>query len=563
MARIIFYVSAIIVLCSSISFAAQGTFRVKVFPAPPNLTASVNFSEPSGNNILDAEETGKLILTLRNGGKGDAFDVRGEISADKNIRGLRFEKNVLLGTIPAGKSMAWEVPIKTDEDIPTAELRFTISIKEANGFDPDPVRIVFKTKSFEPPSLIVADMGIDDQNKNSRVEPMEIVEVTARIQNVGHGDARSVSVDLEIGANVFLAGEAVTRFDLGSLPSGKFKDVKFAFYTNRRIPDGEKIPISLKINEARPQFRVAKALDLRMNAPQRRTDEIVITGAEEKPKGEIVVAGGLSVDVDIQIPEGRKAGPNDIAVIIGNKSYSAAGIPNVEFADHDARIVREYLVKTFGFQPANIIFEENATLAKFNNIFGSETHHQGQLFNWVKEGVSEVFIYYVGHGAPDLKSQEAYFVPVDGNPQYIATNGYKLQTLYRNLSMLPAKKITIVVDACFSGNSDRGLLLKGISPAMIKVKKEYAGPGNASIITSAAVDQVSTWYPEKRHSLFTYYFLKGLQGEADVNKDKRITVGEMKTYLKEHVPYMARRLKSVEQHPVVQGNESDVLVVLK
>jgi predicted small secreted protein len=265
----------------------------------------------------------------------------------------------------------------------------------------------------------------------------------------------------------------------------------------------------------------------------------------------------------MNIPEGRKAGPNDIAVVIGNKSYSAPGIPSVEFADRDAVIMKEYLLRTFGFKPENIIYVENATLAQFNNIFGSETHHQGQLFNWVKEGVSEVFIYYVGHGAPDLKSQEAYFVPVDGNPQYIATNGYRLQTLYKNLSMLPAKKITLVVDACFSGNSDRGLLFKDISPAMIRVKKEYAGPANASIITSAAVDQVSAWYPEKRHSLFTYFFLKGLQGEADANKDKRITAGEMKAYLKEHVPYMARRLKSVEQHPVVQGNESDVLVMLK
>jgi len=40
-------------------------------------------------------------------------------------------------------------------------------------------------------------------------------------------------------------------------------------------------------------------------------------------------------------------------------------------------------------------------------------------------------------------------------------------------------------------------------------------------------------------------------------------VGELSTYLKEHVPYMARRLKGVEQQPVVMGNDSDVLVRLK
>jgi len=81
-------------------------------------------------------------------------------------------------------------------------------------------------------------------------------------------------------------------------------------------------------------------------------------------------------------------------------------------------------------------------------------------------------------------------------------------------------------------------------------------------MTSAAMDQVSTWYPEKRHSLFTYYFLKGIQGDADANKDSIITVHEMKTYLNEHVPYMARRLNNIEQKPVVTGDDKAVLVRL-
>lgn len=297
------------------------------------------------------------------------------------------------------------------------------------------------------------------------------------------------------------------------------------------------------------------------NVPQKKIEGIPVKGSEDRGKGEI--AGGLSVDVDMQIPEGQKAGKYDVAVIIGNKNYSASGSPNVDFADRDARIMKEYLIKTFGYDPESIIYAEDAGFAKFNEIFGSERDHRGRLSNMVKDGVSKVFIYYVGHGAPDLETSEAYFVPVDANPQYIKTSGYRLQTFYNNLSKIPAKKITIVLDSCFSGSSEKGMLFKGISPAMVKVKKEYQGPSNAVIITSAAVDQVSVWYPEKRHSLFTYYFLKGLQGDADANKDGKITIGEMKEYLKEHVPYMARRLSGTEQQPVVTGNDSEVIVALK
>ena len=123
--------------------------------------------------------------------------------------------------------------------------------------------------------------------------------------------------------------------------------------------------------------------------------------------------------------------------------------------------------------------------------------------------------------------------------------------------------MTVVLDACFSGNSGSGMLFKNISPTLVKVKKEFRGPAGAVLMTSAAVDQVSTWYREKRHSLFTYFFLKGLQSEADTNKDGKITVGEMDNYLKENVPYMARKLTGNEQNPVVTGNASDVIAVMK
>ena len=45
--------------------------------------------------------------------------------------------------------------------------------------------------------------------------------------------------------------------------------------------------------------------------------------------------------------------------------------------------------------------------------------------------------------------------------------------------------------------------------------------------------------------------------------DEAVTPGELSDYLKEHVPYMARRLKGVEQQPVIMGNAGDVLAVLK
>lgn len=552
-----------LILLSSPVFAERGKTKISVFPLPPQLSATVQFYEPSGNNFLDADETGKLVITVQNSGKGDAFDVRAELRTDNKLRGLSYDKTLPIGTVPSGGSVTKEISIKAAEDIPTDSVSFEIVIKEPKGFDASPLKIAFKTKAFEPPKLVVADVGIEDQNKNYRVEPMEIVELTVRVQNMGTGDAREVSVDIQPGENVFLAGEAVTHFSLGNISAGKFKDVKFMFYTNNRIANGEQIPITVQINEKRPKFNMAQALNLTMNDPRKKIQEVFVPARESERQTSIQVAGGLSVDVDLNIPEGERAGKFDVAVVIGNKNYSSSGIPDVEFADRDARIMKEYLIRAFGYDPENILYYEDATYARFRELFGSKRDPKGKLYSFVKEKESRVFIYYVGHGAPDLESGDAYFVPVDATPQYIASNGYPLQTFYENLSKIPAKKITIVLDACFSGNSEKGLLFKNISPAMVKVKKQYASPANALLMTSSAVDQVSAWFPEKRHSLFTYYFLKGLQGEADLNRDKKITMGEMREYLKEHVPYMARRLSGIEQTPVITGNDQEVIMQLK
>lgn len=263
------------------------------------------------------------------------------------------------------------------------------------------------------------------------------------------------------------------------------------------------------------------------------------------------------------IPHGKKAGRYDIAVIIGNGNYSSTGTPNVDFAMQDAQAMKAYLISAFGYDPANIIYSENATLTKLNEIFGTESNYQGKLFKWVKPGKSRVFIYYVGHGAPDQQTGEGYFVPVDANPQYISTSGYKLSTFYENLARIPAASKVVVLDACFSGSSAGGQLQKGVSGLTARLKSEPKATIAADLLlTSANMDQVASWYPEKRHSLFTYFFLKGIQGEADSNKDGKITMGEMKTWLNDQVPYMARRLTGNEQQPMMLGKDEDELVVL-
>jgi len=268
------------------------------------------------------------------------------------------------------------------------------------------------------------------------------------------------------------------------------------------------------------------------------------------------------VNVDTDIPRGKVSNPDAIAVIIGNGKYEHPDVPSVSYAINDASVFREYLEKLVGVKPGMVIFETNANLSTFNTIFGTKDNPKGKLNRFVKPDKSDVYIYYSGHGAPDPDSKLGYFVPVDCDPSAVALSGYSLQTFYDNLAKLSARSVTVVIDACFSGQSDAGLLLQEMSPVFIEAN-QGAALANGVIYTSAKRDQVSTWYDEMKHSLFTYFFLKGLRGDADLNKNRSITVGEMADYLQdrsEGVPYWAGRLKGREQMPTVFGDREKVLV---
>ena len=265
-------------------------------------------------------------------------------------------------------------------------------------------------------------------------------------------------------------------------------------------------------------------------------------------------------DIDINIPHKAKSRDYGVAVIIANANYQNNNIPNVDFALNDASIFKKYLIKVLGYKEEDIIYEENSTKAKFETIFGIKDNYKGKLYNWIKPNQTDVFIYYVGHGSPDIKNNKAYFVPVDSDPSAISLNGYSIDTFYKNISKLPYKTLTVVIDACFSGNSQKGLLIKNISPVGIEVDNPIMDLPNSSIFLSSSGKEYSSWYEKNGHSLFTYYFLKGLKGEADYNKDKILTIGELKKYIDEEVPYKAQRLNNIEQTPQIYGNENKVIV---
>ena len=207
-----------------------------------------------------------------------------------------------------------------------------------------------------------------------------------------------------------------------------------------------------------------------------------------------------------------------------------------------------------GIKEGNIIFLKDATAAQLLGTFGDKNSHKGQLYNWVKPQVSNVYVYYSGHGMPGGEKGNAYLVPTNADSQTIQFSGYALETLYSNLGKLSAKSITVILEACFSGQSQAGSLFNKSSPVIITPKKTMI-PKNVKVISAGAVDQMASWEQDNSHGLFTKYFLKAMSGEGDKNNDGKVSDTELKDYLGETMTYYARRYYGRDQNvQIMQGN---------
>ena len=293
-----------------------------------------------------------------------------------------------------------------------------------------------------------------------------------------------------------------------------------------------------------PTDRARKYLDMAKAEMKRGTQEVAV---------EIV-----KIPEELKIAKAARAENRyAVAVVIGNRDYKDKDVPPVNYAIRDATMVKDYLVRTFGYREGNIIFETNATKGTLENIFGTASNPKGKLHDYVMSGKSDLFIYYSGHGAPSVEDRKGYIMPTDGNANTIQISGYPLDLLYKNLAGIPYRKMTIVTDACFSG----ALLLKKASPVGIIVQNPLVAMQNVFIMNSSSGTELSSWYPDKGHGLFTYYFLLGLTGKADLNGDGQVTFEELTAYINENVPYMARKLHERKQTPTFDVSDKDTPIV--
>jgi uncharacterized caspase-like protein len=249
----------------------------------------------------------------------------------------------------------------------------------------------------------------------------------------------------------------------------------------------------------------------------------------------------MSSDIDAPARRGAER-PDDFALVIGIEEYQS--VPKADYGARDAKTVRRHL-EALGFPPRNII-----------SLTGPEatgSKLRGYLEEWLPLNVkanSTLFVYYSGHGAPDIKTGDAYLVPWDGDPKFLKSTALPLTKLYSDLAKTKAKRVIVALDACFSGAGGRSVLAKGARPLIAKIADTAPTDGNVTVLAAASGDEITGSLDEQGHGMFTYYLLKGLEA------DPKASAKSLFQYVMPRVQDDARRQNRV-QTPVLAGASLD------
>lgn len=285
------------------------------------------------------------------------------------------------------------------------------------------------------------------------------------------------------------------------------------------------------------------------NSPKLKSyaENVRPSSPQAQPSAAPVAAKPASQDFQSDIDNPRSRGteqPDDFAFVIGIEKYSN-DLPDAQFAERDAHTVKKHLL-AMGFPERNIKFLAGSKASKGN----IEAYLEDWLARNVKEK-SRVFFYFSGHGAPEPETGQAYLLPWDGNPNFLNKTAYPVKRLYTALNSLKSKQIIVALDSCFSGAGGRSLLAEGARPLVSKVDTAMPAGDKIVLFAAASPTEITSTLKEQGHGIFTYYFLKGLDGDAK-DPSGAVTARGLYDYLKPKVQDAANR-QNRDQTPVLEG----------
>ncbi|KQQ91821.1 polysaccharide deacetylase family protein [Massilia sp. Leaf139] len=237
---------------------------------------------------------------------------------------------------------------------------------------------------------------------------------------------------------------------------------------------------------------------------------------------------------------------NSWAIVVGIDKYQKW--PQLQYAVRDAEGVGQMLVQKFGFAPERVLTLKNEQATR-NGILAA---FHDRLAHSKLQPNDRLFVFFAGHGATRKLSSGrdlGYIVPVDADPDKLATDAIPMTEIQNIAESLPAKHALFVMDACYSG---LGLTRGAANGAFLRDNARRLG---RQMLTAGGTDQLVSDGGPNGHSVFTWTLLQALGGKGDLNGDGLITGTELAAYVAPAVSSVSQQTPAFGSLPGSEGGE--------
>ena len=246
---------------------------------------------------------------------------------------------------------------------------------------------------------------------------------------------------------------------------------------------------------------------------------------------------------------------NKVALVIGVEKYENLNNLDAIYANRDAKAFRAYANRAFGIPSENIkvLIDKEASRSE---ILKATKLWLPQL---AKGGGKDIYIFFAGHGLSSDDGENLFLLPQDGDSLLLEDTALSRTNMFKQISKLNPNSVTIFFDTCYSGQTrSEETLIAGLRPVRLVVEDQDI-PNNFTIFSASSLTQTSGSIEQAKHGIFSYYLMKGLEGNADQNLDNKITNGELIAYLKQNVSEEAF-INNRQQEPMLSGDPNKVLI---
>lgn len=251
---------------------------------------------------------------------------------------------------------------------------------------------------------------------------------------------------------------------------------------------------------------------------------------------------------------------NNLSVLLISLEQYSKDKDKLDYVTDDLSKLAEVFYSRYGVSPeickdANVKVETTG-IARYKESIAS------QIEIWCRRCKENqlAILYLAGHGIVDHEGKLC--IPmINFSEEHNDNTSIRVEWIREQLNnKCKAKNKLLILDTCYSGTA------RGDSKDLIPISRmaedfnggdQTAAKKSTFTTLASSKDNQKSWlWKEKMHSLFTYWLIEGLKGNADNNENNIISLNELVDYLELKVPDAAMVVHKVKQNPIVLNKDA-------